>query len=185
MLHHPIARDPIKVSTYRPSTRVILLRLAHQRHENVLHYFLGAPAIAGHAQGKAVQRGLMAPIQRRERLLVALGGAPQQNVVPVLLRNTHLPWSGVRAAEAFLRSITIPGGPEKGSRARRPLQRGNHRHVWLDVRRQYGVSESTTKPCSRKGPRHQALLASGGRNILPATRVTSRRGTRRCECAPK
>jgi hypothetical protein len=43
----------------------------------------------------------MAPIQRRERLLVALGRAPQQNVVPVLLRNTHLPWSGVRATQSL------------------------------------------------------------------------------------
>src|ERR1700676_4074970 len=102
MLHHPIARDPIKVSTYRPSTRVILLRLAHQRHEHVLHYFLGAPTIAGHAQSKAVQRGLMAPIQRRERLFVALGGSPPQNVVPVLLRNTHLSWYGVRATQNLL-----------------------------------------------------------------------------------
>src|ERR1700736_1356543 len=38
----------------------------------------------------------MPAIEQGERLLVTLSGAPQQNVVPVLLGNTHLSWSGVR-----------------------------------------------------------------------------------------
>src|SRR5258707_4349953 len=95
MLHHAIPGDTEKICADRTSRNIVFLRLAHQRHEHVLYYLLGSPGIAGHAQRKAIQRCLMPAIEQGERLLVTLSGAPQQNVVPVLLRNTHLSWYGV------------------------------------------------------------------------------------------
>lgn len=56
-------------------------RLAHQRHEHVLHNLFGGPGVAGHAQGKAIELRLMAAIEGGKSLFVALGRALQQDVV--------------------------------------------------------------------------------------------------------
>ena len=82
MLHHAVARDAEEVSRQRPALGVVLLGFAHQGHEHVLHDFFRRPGVSGHAHGETIQRSLMPAIEEGKGILIALGGTPQQNVVP-------------------------------------------------------------------------------------------------------
>src|SRR5206468_5735479 len=88
MLQHPVASHAVEEATERAACGVILPRISHQHHKDILDNLLGRPRASGHAQGKAVERRLMAPIKERKGLLVALCSPPEQHVVSFLDRKS-------------------------------------------------------------------------------------------------
>src|SRR5208337_1615970 len=115
MFHHAIARNAIQKRPQRTPLRIELFRLSNQGHENVLHNFLGRPNVSRHPQGKAIKRGLMAAIQLRKGLFIALRRAAQQYVVPFLCLDVHLSWCDARltlhTSRATQKSSPVPGNP--------------------------------------------------------------------------
>src|SRR5438034_11625948 len=65
-LQHPVASHAVEEATERAACGVILPRISHQHHKDILDNLLGRPRASGHAQGKAVERRLMAPIRSEE-----------------------------------------------------------------------------------------------------------------------
>ncbi len=90
MLHDTVAGDAVKVRGERTASGVVLLGIAHQGHEDILHDFLGGPGVAGHPQSKAVDGRLVPTIDERESVLVALGNTAKQYVVPEVLLNPRV-----------------------------------------------------------------------------------------------
>src|SRR5712664_600111 len=90
VFHHPVARHSVKKSSKRSARGVILFRITHQGHEYVLHNLFRGPGVSRHAQRKAVHGRLVPPVEDRKCFLIALGGPPQQNVVSLLLGDSHL-----------------------------------------------------------------------------------------------
>ena len=90
MLHHAVACHSVQERSERSARGVILFRITHQGHEHVLHNLFRGPGVSRHAQGKAVHGRLVPPVEEHESPLIALGGPPQQNVVSLLLGDTHL-----------------------------------------------------------------------------------------------
>src|SRR6266404_5409721 len=95
VFHHAIARHSIKKGPERSARGVIFFRITHQGHEHVLHNLFCGPGISRHAQGKAIHGRLVPPVDEGESFLIAFGGPPQQNVVSLLLGDSHLPWYDV------------------------------------------------------------------------------------------
>src|SRR5712664_485695 len=91
VFHHAVARHSIKKGPERSARGVIFFRITHQGHEHVLHNFFGGPGISRHTQGEAIRGRLVPPVDERESFLIAPGGPPQQNVVSLLLGDSHLP----------------------------------------------------------------------------------------------
>src|SRR6266481_939769 len=119
MLHHAVSRNSVQVSAKRSAARIVFLRSAHQSHENVLYNFFSGPRASGHAQREAVHRRLVPLVQESERLFLALGGPPQQNVVSRWLSDPHLSWLDVlkpfkgyipRPAAKSSRRLWLAGG---------------------------------------------------------------------------
>lgn len=81
MLHDAIASDTVKKSAQGATVGVEFSRFANQGHEDILNNFFRRPRTAGHAQGETVQRGLMATIENREGLFIALSRTPKQHVI--------------------------------------------------------------------------------------------------------
>src|SRR6266849_2314495 len=115
MLQHPVPRNSKQVCAQSSTRHVILLGLAHQGHEHILHNLFRRPGIPGHAQAKPIQTRLVTAVEHDKGLFVALGGTSQQNVVRGLLGNPHLPCvrrlPGLLALSAF--SIISRGSLKK------------------------------------------------------------------------
>src|SRR5436309_15654810 len=92
MLLRPVARHAVEEDSARAAWGVILPRISHQHHREILDSLLGRPRASGHAQGKAVERRLMAPMKERKGLLVALCSPPEQHVVSFLVGDARLSW---------------------------------------------------------------------------------------------
>ena len=74
MFHDAIAGDAVEVSGERSALRIVLFRLAHKGHEDVLHDLFGGPGVAGHAQGKTIDSCLMAAIEGGEGIFIPFRG---------------------------------------------------------------------------------------------------------------
>src|SRR5215467_2579479 len=92
MLHDAVASNAVKKCAQRAAFGVILFRLPYQSHEDVLNNFLSSPGVSRHTKGKAINRPLVTAIEERESLLVAICGAPQQNVIAFSGIDLHFSW---------------------------------------------------------------------------------------------
>jgi hypothetical protein len=90
MLQRAVAGYTVEEAPQGSPRRIILFRVSHQGHKNVLHNFLRGPSVPAHAQSKAVERRLVATVKEGKSLLVALAGAPEQHVISFLVRDAHL-----------------------------------------------------------------------------------------------
>jgi hypothetical protein len=57
-----------------------------------LNNFLSGPGVSRHTKGKTINIRLVTAIKERESLLVAIRGAPQQNVIAFSRIDMHLSW---------------------------------------------------------------------------------------------
>ena len=196
MLQHPVASHAVEEATERAACGVLLPRISHQHHKDILDNLFVGPRVSRHAQREAVKRRLMAPIKERKGLLVALSRAREQHVVSFLVGDAHLP----RIRRSARPSMYIPAASAISSRCQSsPRPRKSLSHNELDVSCSCGVAGLTGSLADPpKSLIHLAVrlvrsrscqlvgrFLSFGLNSRAAVRVTKRRGTRRSPCAPR
>jgi hypothetical protein len=72
---------PKEESAECPSLGIESLRVANQRHEDLLGHVLSYRRIAAHMQSKPVNRWMFAPVEKRKRFFVTGQHPPNQAVV--------------------------------------------------------------------------------------------------------